>query len=570
MKADREFYFGSCYDERNKAQGKPMPDRSSVSKENSALPDRAMKWLLAGERETRWLRLALMLAAALYFMCLAVTGTVPINRYGNDALVLLDGGWRLLNGQIPYRDFYLALGPLEFMVTAFGMFFTHDSPQGIAIGTAAFGMIVGLWGWLLARRCMPTVPALIVTVWLIVTATSPTPLGHPWSVISCGMIYNRQGYALLGLVLVECAFASECSRFWGGVSSGVALVLLAFLKLNFFGAALLLLLVTVPVRRDEMQRSWGILAGTACTVTAFILYLRFAVFAFLSDMAFAIHARASTLKIGGMIADLAGNAEIVALAVIAMAVTIMASGARPWQRHGARLILLGCIVIATASMLKETNAFDTGFQLVTLWIAILVGQLAAAYPRANEKTAIVAVVALGLATIAADFLLSAGSVVTLMRYNSPSVRSTGASLAANGMERLKFYDPEVPDAASSIDSSRFYVVCVNDGLALLRRSSAPDESVLTLGFHNPFSYLLRRKPALGGSPFLLLGNSMAETHLLDTDRVFGNASLIMVPHYPSSHQKSDTALDKAYHAYLFQHFAFVASSQYWSLYRRIR
>jgi len=547
-----------------------MPANSSVRNENSALPDRAIKWLLAGERDTKWIRWTLVLAALLYFICLAMLGTGPINRYGNDALVLLDGGWRLLNGQIPYRDFYLALGPLEFMVTAFGMFLSHGSPQGISIGAAAFGAIIGLWGWLLARRRLLTVPALIVTAWLIVTATSPTPLGHPWSVISCGMIYNRQGYALLGLVLVECTFASERSRFWGGLSSGVALALLAFLKLNFFGAALLLLFVTVPVRRDEMQRSWGILAGTSCTVGAFILYLRFAVFAFLSDMAFAIHARASTLKMGGMIADLSGNAEIDALAVIAMAVTIMASGARPWQRNGARLILLGCIVIATASLLKETNAFDTGFQLVTLWIAILVGQLAAAYPQAKDKPEVVGVVALGLVTIAADFFMGAGSVATLVRYDAPSVRSTGFTLAGDGMERLKFYDPEVPDLPSTIDSSRFYAVCVDDGLALLRRSSAPDESVLTLGFHDPFSYILRRKPALGGSTWLLLDNNVSRTHMLEASRIFGNADLIMVPHYPSSHWQDDADLETAYHAYLSEHFTFVASSQWWSLYRRIR
>jgi hypothetical protein len=146
----------------------------------------------------------------------------------------------------------------------------------------------------------------------------------------------------------------------------------------------------------------------------------------------------------------------------------------------------------------------------------------------------------------------------------------GVSITGDGMEGLKFYDPEGPDVPSMIDSSRFYVVCVNDGLALLRRSSAPDESVLTLGFHNPFSYILRRKPAIGGSLFLLLGNSISRTHLPEASRVFGNADLIMVPDYLSSHWKSDAELEEAYHTYLSQHFTFVASSQWWSLYRRNR
>jgi hypothetical protein len=537
-------------------------------KENTALADRAMKWLCVGERDSRWIKWSLVLVAALYFSCLAMFGMGPINRYANDALVLLDGGWRLLSGQIPYRDFYLALGPLEFMITAGGMLLTHGSPQGIAVGNAAFGITVGLWGWLLSRRRMLTVPSLIVTAWLILTATSPTPLGHPWNVMSCAMIYNRHGYALLGIVLVECAFASEYNRFWGGVSSGIALILLAFLKLNFFGAAFLLLLATVPLRREEMRRAWGILAGAACAVAAFSLYLRFGIFAFLSDMLFATQARGSSLTLQGTIGDFAGSAEMVVLAIIAMVVTLMVSLGKFWQRRGVRLILLGCIVIATAGLLKQTNAFDTGFELVTLWTAVLVGQLAAAYPQADEKAAIVAVVALGLASIAVEFFMDAESMRTLVRYHAPSVRSMGASIAGDGMERLKFYDPEVSDLPSIIDSSRSYVAYVNDGLALLTWSAAPEESILTLGFHNPFSYILRRKPAVGGSPFLLLGNSISETHLLEASRVFGNADLIMVPHYPSSHQRSDADIEMAYHAYLSQHFTFVASSQWWSLYRR--
>ena len=51
------------------------------------------------------------------------------------------------------------------------------------------------------------------------------------------MISNRLGYALLAVLLVECAFGEQRNRFWGGVSSGAIVVLLLFLKLNFFGAA---------------------------------------------------------------------------------------------------------------------------------------------------------------------------------------------------------------------------------------------------------------------------------------------------------------------------------------------
>jgi hypothetical protein len=545
-----------------------MPVLPSVPHENVALHDRAMKWFCVSERDSRWVRWALVLVAALYFICLGMFGTGPINRFGKDALVLLDGGWRLLNGQVPYRDFYLALGPLEYMITAGGMYLTHNSPQGIAIGNVAFGITIGIWGWLLSRRRMPAVPALIVTAWLILTATSPTPLGCSWKVMSCAMIYNRHGYALLGIVLLECAFASERSRFWGGVSSGIALILLAFLKLNFFGVAFLLLLATVPVRREEMQRALGMLAGIACTAAAFGFYLRFAISAFLADMLIAARARGSSLSFSGMIGDITGSADMATLAVITVVAALLVSRGKLWQRHAVRLMLLGGIVIATADLLRYTNAFESRFHLAKMWTAILLGLLAAAYPQAKEKMAIFAVIAFGMGGIATQFFLDAASVRTLLRYQAPSVRAMGATIVGDGMERLRFYDSDDTGGDSSVDNNHFYVACVNDGLALLARSSTPEESVLTLGFHNPFSYLLRRKPAVGGSPFLLVGNSIGTTQLLEPSRLFGNADLIMLPHYPSSHLRSDLWIENAYQPYLSQHFSFVASTQWWSLYRR--
>jgi len=139
-------------------------------------------------------------------------------------------------------------------------------------------------------------------------------------------------------------------------------------------------------------------------------------------------------------------------------------------------------------------------------------------------------------------------------------------MAGQGLEHLRFYDDK--DNSSTGDNGRSYVADVNEGTALLTRWSSPEETVLTLGFHNPFPYLLRRKPARGGSTWFLWGDNLPQTNLLEANVVFGDAALIMVPHYASSHQVSDKLIEQAYHAYLFQHFSFVASSPSWSLYRR--
>src|ERR1035437_8217272 len=94
-----------------------MPVSAPIPDDHSALLDRAMRLFRCEGREARWVKLYFIICAVCYFIFIAVTETGPVNRYSNDVFLLLDGGWRILNGQVPYRDFYLAMGPLEYMIT---------------------------------------------------------------------------------------------------------------------------------------------------------------------------------------------------------------------------------------------------------------------------------------------------------------------------------------------------------------------------------------------------------------------------------------------------------------------
>jgi hypothetical protein len=109
---------------------------------------------------------------------------------------------------------------------------------------------------------------------------------------------------------------------------------------------------------------------------------------------------------------------------------------------------------------------------------------------------------------------------------------------------------------------------VDDGVALLKGSSRQDETILVIGYNNPFTYILRRKPARGGSVWLQIGDNFPADHFFSGDRVFGDAALVMVSNCPGDLQESNAELAEAYRPYLLQHYVFVASSQYWSLYRR--
>jgi len=198
------------------------------------------------------------------------------------------------------------------------------------------------------------------------------------------------------------------------------------------------------------------------------------------------------------------------------------------------------------------------------------------YEKTREKFLSAAVIALCLIPVSIDSLHSAGSVLTLLHYNRPSVISEGITIKAPGTARLRLYD-YIDDQATSLrfHGGQIYAKSLNSGLDLLNTYSSHEESVLALGYHNPFSYLLKRKPAIGGSPWLQLNNNLTKTHMLDPIQIFGNADLIMVPQYPDINHVggiylSDLYMEAAYRGYLLQHFHFVASNPWWSLYRRNR
>ena len=113
---------------------------------DSAWFDREVGWLRADAQKVRWIVFGVLSALILYLMVVARFATGPINVFHNDALMLLDDGWRVLNGQVPHRDFNSPLGPLEFLIIGGGMLLAKGGVQGIALGIAGFAFVIGIWG----------------------------------------------------------------------------------------------------------------------------------------------------------------------------------------------------------------------------------------------------------------------------------------------------------------------------------------------------------------------------------------------------------------------------------------
>jgi len=142
----------------------------------------------------------------LAFICAATTliGAVPTRMYGHDTFIPLEIGWRILHGQRPHLDFVSGWGPVWFLVAALGLAISRHSVDGIGYANAIMALMVAGWSFLLSKSRLLPLWRVVFSLFLAALVVAPYPLGNSPLMSSHAMVYNRYGYALLGLILLEC------------------------------------------------------------------------------------------------------------------------------------------------------------------------------------------------------------------------------------------------------------------------------------------------------------------------------------------------------------------------------
>ena len=59
--------------------------------------------------------------------------------YSHDAFMVLDGAWRMLNGQRPHLDFNSMIGPAAYLPTVVGFRLASNTSAGFGYGQALVG-----------------------------------------------------------------------------------------------------------------------------------------------------------------------------------------------------------------------------------------------------------------------------------------------------------------------------------------------------------------------------------------------------------------------------------------------
>jgi hypothetical protein len=502
-------------------------------------------------------RVTLLVTLASLCLVRAYIGLSGIEVYSHDAFGTLDGAWRLFNGQTPHADFYTPLGPLIYLLTAFGLLLSHGAPQGFGYSQAVAGCLLGVWMYRLGGRRLGHLSVILMCLTVVLLSLNPASVGEPPPNTSC-MPYNRYGYALAALLLVEALAkvkrAGKADELWGGISTGVIVAALLFLKISYFIGGVFLIAALIPCRKQTRARWLGLFCGFGAVFLAFFAFLRFHLVPMWDDLQMV--AGAKHLKINWWIV------HNLYPQVIFFAVFVWLAAAFFRARHQvptARRIVLAAVAVCLAGVfLLSTNFqfFDLPLNaIVAILILNEVLNAAGAQPLAN-----------GSQVVKRGVLLLCGSLLALGSIGDDALGLGFGAYQKYSWDRSPHVSFNAPLLAQFRSYERGYVDLVNDGLTLVNQYRRPDDTIMSLDFSNPFSYALAMKPAPGGAITLHYGVNFSEARHPAAQRLFGEARLVIIPKQPTE-QRLGVGISLVYGPYLKSHFHLIGESPGWWLYR---
>lgn len=551
-----------------------LPIRSSIGTTLERL------FALGQDSETRSKRLAwTVFLGGLVLICgtAAFAGAVPTRIYGHDVFVPLEAGWRVINGQRPHVDFVSSWGPVWFLISALGLTLSGHSANGIGYGNAIMALIVGGWSFLVSKDRLRPYARATLSCFLAALVAAPYPLGESFYISSHAMVYNRYGYALLGLILLECMAGvsdsknSHRAELIGGLSTGAALSLTLFLKASYFLAAVVVIaVVSLLLGRLGYGRLAGMVLAFSLTSVCLLAYLHFGLTAMLRDLRMAGAARAAALSYRHIL-QIGANYASVLLGVVFLAVAaglLFSDRVAGWR--STNLVVTGTLLFAADVGLMSTNAQLGGFPLCAVFAILVVNKIAQdqqslpAPEAATYRPLSVGALFLGALLFVPQFTSDlAGLAYGAWEKEWPPSAPGRLTFTSSNLMPLLLYDGEDPRTNGHV-----FTAYVNDGTALLDRTTSADKTVLSIDMTDPFPLALERRPPRGGMVSPVYGLNFDDAHRPADDQFFGDADIVMVPKHPSLGDATFSNFLKTYQRGLLQRYYLAAETEWWKMYKR--
>jgi hypothetical protein len=526
---------------------------------------------------------ALFGALLLLMLCL---GAAPIRNGAWDVVILLNGGWRIVSGQIPHTDYHNPLGPLTYLLVAFGMKVAGPSTAAIPYGIVLLtGCLLPLAWSIAASRFTPFL-AFIYVLFNGFLLIAPRVLGVEMRETTYAMIYNREGYVLISLffVLLFLPRLNQARQkpVFDGLLAGFLLALIFYCKVTY----LFIACASLPLAAIFSRPSWKWYISLAAAFigvcgAAYILF-RIVPWSYVHDMMTSVHAQSTTGRMQLLKDEIAWNQPWVYLIFVCLVLWTYVervSGRNLWSSADLWLIA-GWIIWASIGI----DAGNTGGMADNpLFFTGCVIPLER-FRRRNQEQMQVPMSQACLVQLSAYMIILPHFCLRILAHDA------GAFAYATAWDLVKrssfdtsrqlhagpLRDLRVPGEGTPLIGAYWYnqdfPYKMNDGLDLLRKHLSADDRVTTFGYTDPFSFAFGLKPCRDANQ--CWGQTFSfNTNVYPTAEEFlGSATLVMVPipdsRYTSSSRQSLETMKGLYNNYFQTNFELVDTSQAWLLYRR--
>jgi hypothetical protein len=546
---------------------------------------------------SRWAALTgatVVLFGAALFVLLS-PGRTYTAIFANDVMVFFDGAWRVIDGQIPNRDFHTPLGPLAYYLPAWGLWAGGTLGRMMPLATLGFAVLFAPLLVYAAGSRLPTPAALLFVAYAALLVVAPVNPGDAWVSVSFAMFYNRFGWAALSTLFLL-ALPPRSGRLTGVLDPLCATALLVglfYLKISFAAVALLFVLSLLALQHG---RRTALLTVAASAVAVLAIGAAWGgTSAYFADIASA--GAASGAVRGGLyklfmagVDNLRQEAAYAALLVLGFC-----RGVRP-------IYLLASLIMALTGLLL-LNQSAQATEIVTLVPAGLVAVLGPTGEWPQERSWGVQIACV-LMLLALCVPAMTQTTLALRNFHQHATSTTLRKVERADLDGLLTLespmplvaplprDPHVSNAAllnayrsGTADittlnllrhvrtwqplSQSEYLRTLKDGAALIRRDPRLTGPVFSLDISTPFNAMLHRTPPRGGNSWNHYLRTFDEHVYLSPEVALADVQVVLEPKNPIE-LYSAQYLKAIYGPYVRRHFQLVAQSDYWRAYRRIR
>jgi len=540
------------------------------------------------------IRAATLLLACTYVVVLGITyiifvapGRTYVTDWLNDIMGLLDTANRFHLGQIPYKDYHLAFGPLVAVVPGLGLNLGLSAAQIFGFDSLIVSAFLLFAAVVVLPRRLTLVAAmfLFLFVWLV----AAVPMGEGHYRVSWGCFYDRQAWAAILLILLFYVEPISHGRhdMWLDAVTLAALVLFAcYTKFTFGAVAIGFVLASVFVSPYNRQVSLRCLAVVAAVAAALEATFHFHL-AYVANIKEFLGSLKGEDRIRPAARILITNAPI-ALCTVGVALAPGAAG-RGWRLNV--LYAVACVLACVLLVMSTGHAGTSYIGLVAVFVAM--GELARrSVEKHRKKTSVRSIFekeigALGCLFLAVAFSAteSTNRLFALVDYTvhvvsrdtrlSPNPPTKLAGFIVHPVKAVSRFEDTAPSAIEAqyrnyeyIEETD-YMQTITEGTRLVESVASTDQSVFTFDMVNPFPYTAGLRPPLGGHPQFWLGDHYTSdpSILPKPDEILGDADYVMVPTLPYYAEQLEIMM-KIYGSALRTNYRLLKVSPHWELWAR--